>query len=189
MLAGELYQAFDPELVAERQKAKSLCFRLNATPPDEKEKRDAIVKDLLGLQDHDDDDQSAWIESPFWVDYGIHCRIGKNFYANHGCTILDCNLVTIGDRCLLAPGVCISAATHPLEAERRAAGEEYTAPITLGNDCWLGANSTICPGVTLGNGVVVGAGAVVTKSFGDNVVLGGVPARVLKTIPTSTQER
>lgn len=181
MLAGELYKAFDPELVAERQRAKDLCFQFNATPPTDKTKRDEIIKDLLNLDD-------AWIESTFNVDYGIHCRIGKKFYANHNCTILDCNKVVIGDRCMLGPGVCISAATHPLDPERRGAGDEYTAPITIGNDCWLGANSTICPGVRLGCGVVVGAGAVVTKSFGDNVVIGGVPAKILKSIPPSTDE-
>ena len=175
MLAGELYQAFDPELVAERQRAKSLCFQLNSTPPTDKKRRDEIVKELLGVDD-------AWIESTFYVDYGIHCHIGKGFYANHNCTILDCNKVTIGDRCLLAPHVCISAATHPIDAKRRGAGEEFTAPVTIGDDCWLGANSTICPGVTIGNGVVVAAGAVVTKSFGDNVVIGGVPAKILKHI-------
>ncbi len=109
-------------------------------------------------------------------------KVGKGFYANHGCTILDCNLVNIGDNCLLAPHVVISAATHPLEAEARAAGVETTAPITLGNNCWLGANSTIIPGVTLGDGVVVGAGAVVTKSFPSNVVVAGVPAKIIRYV-------
>jgi len=98
---------------------------------------------------------------------------------------LDCNTITIGKNCMMAPHVCISAATHPLEVERRARGEEFTAPIVIGDNVWIGANATICPGVILGNGVVVGAGAVVTKSFPDNVVIGGVPARILKKVPGS----
>jgi maltose O-acetyltransferase len=179
MLAGELYNAFDPELLAERQAAKQLCFQYNQLSPiQQSEERKQILQRLLRV-DH------AWIESPFQVDYGLHLQVGKNFYANHGCTILDCNLITIGNNCLLAPHVCISAATHPLDAERRARGEEFTAPITIGDNVWIGANATICPGVSLGNGVVVGAGAVVTKSFPDNVVVGGVPAKILKEIPKS----
>jgi maltose O-acetyltransferase len=179
MLAGELYNAFDPELLAERQAAKQLCFQFNQlSPVQQSDERKQILQQLLRV-DH------AWIESPFHVDYGLHLHVGKNFYANHGCTILDCNQITIGTNCLLAPHVCISAATHPLESERRAQGEEFTAPITIGDNVWIGANATICPGVTLGNGVVVGAGAVVTKSFPDNVVVGGVPAKILKTLPES----
>jgi maltose O-acetyltransferase len=182
MLAGELYDAFDPQLVKERQHAKELCFQYNnKSPVTQKDERKRIIKELLGK-----DDDDVWIESPFYVDYGIYLHLGRNFYANHGCTILDCNDITIGDNCLLAPHVCISAATHPLEAERRAAGEEYTAPIVIGDNVWIGANATICPGVTLGNGVVVGAGAVVTKSFPDNVVVGGVPAKILKNVPGSS---
>jgi maltose O-acetyltransferase len=182
MLAGELYDAFDPQLVKERQRAKELCFQYNnKSPVTQKDERTRIIKELLGKEDDD-----VWIESPFYVDYGIYLHLGRNFYANHGCTILDCNDVTIGDNCLLAPHVCISAATHPLEAERRAAGEECTAPIVIGDNVWIGANATICPGVTLGNGVVVGAGAVVTKSFPDNVVVGGVPAKILKNVPESS---
>jgi maltose O-acetyltransferase len=129
---------------------------------------------------------NAWVESPFYVDYGYNLKVGKNFYANHGCTILDCNLIQIGDNCLLAPHVCISAATHPLQAKLRAAGAILTAPITLGNNVWIGANATICRGVTLGDNVVVGAGAVVTKNFPDNVVIAGVPAKVIKEIDNSS---
>jgi maltose O-acetyltransferase len=182
MLAGELYDAFDAELLAERQAAKELCFQYNQkSPVSQRDERRQIIKDLLRVDD-------AWIESPFHVDYGLHLHLGRNFYANHGCTILDCNTVTIGENCLLAPHVCISAATHPLEVHRRAAGEEFTAPVVIGDNVWIGANATICPGVTLGNGVVVGAGAVVTKSFPDNVVIGGVPARILRHIPPSVDD-
>ncbi|KAL3920999.1 MAG: hypothetical protein SGARI_006794 [Bacillariaceae sp.] len=183
MLAGDLYDAFVPKLLAQRQAAKELCFQFNSkSPVSQQDERKQILQQLLRVED-------AWVESPFNVDYGIHLHLGKNFYANHGCTILDCNSIKIGDNCLLAPHVCISAATHPLEAEKRARGEEFTAPITIGDNVWMGANATICPGVTLGNGVVVGAGAVVTKSFPDNVVVGGVPARILKKIPPEEQKK
>ena len=190
MLKGELYQAFDPELLLERQRAKDLCFRLNQTPPLETEKRQSLLQALLSGPDskhQTSPPKNIWVESPFHVDYGYLLHVGDNFYANHGCTILDCNHISIGDNCLLAPHVCISAATHPLDPHLRANGDELTAPITMGNNVWIGANATICPGVTLGNNVVVGAGAVVTKSFPDNVVIGGVPAKVIKTIDANEQ--
>lgn len=176
MMAGELYDAFDPVLLAERNRAKHLCFQLNQTSPLDVEKRKSITKDILGGCD------DALIESPFHCDYGYNLHVGKNFYANHGCTILDCNRIKIGDNCMLAPHVVISAATHPLQAHRRAAGDELTSPITIGDNVWVGANVTIIPNVTLGNGVVVGAGAVVTKSFPDNVVVAGVPAKIIRYI-------
>ena len=180
MLRGELYQAFAPELVEERQKAKEICFAFNQTNPMDKERRQELLHELLGRRD-------AWVESPFHIDYGYNTKVGESFYANHGCTILDANLVTIGDRCLLAPSVCISAATHPLNAQLRSQGWELTAPITIGHDVWLGANVTICPGVTMGNNVVVAAGAVVTKgTYPSNVVLAGVPAKIVRQMDEET---
>ena len=175
MLAGEAYQAWDPELTDERNRVKSICFELNQTSPLNVERRKELTAQIVGQRD-------AILESPFHCDYGYNLKVGKGFYANHGCTILDCNLISIGENCLLAPHVVISAATHALDAEARAAGVEFTAPITLGNNCWLGANSTILPGVILGDGVVVGAGAVVTKSFPSNVVLAGVPAKIIRYV-------
>ena len=175
MLAGEAYDAWDPELTEERNRAKNLCYELNQTSPLNIERRKKLAAQIIGRDD-------AILESPFHCDYGYNLKVGKGFYANHGCTILDCNLITIGDNCLLAPHVVISAATHPLDAEARAAGVEFTAPISLGNNCWLGANSTIIPGVVLGDGVVVGAGAVVTKSFPSNVVVAGVPAKIIRYV-------
>ena len=180
MLRGELYRAFEPSLTQERQKVKQICFDLNQTPPSQQEQRIELIFQLLGRRD-------VWVESPFNVDYGYNVRVGENFYANHGCTILDANLVTIGKNCLLAPHVCISAATHPLNPQVRADGLELALPITIGDNCWIGANATICPGVTLGNGVVVGAGAVVTKDMPDNVVCGGVPARILRRVVEDNQ--
>lgn len=177
MLAGELYYAFGDELLRERNRAKHLCFELNQTSPLETDKRRAIVKQLIPSAD-----ETTWIESTFHCDYGYNISLGKNFYANHGCTILDCNTIKIGSDCLLAPHVCISAATHPVEAAARARGDEFTAPISIGDKCWIGANATICQGITIGNNVVVGAGAVVNKSVPDNVIVGGVPAKILRRL-------
>jgi maltose O-acetyltransferase len=192
MLRGEFYQAFDEELLQERQRAKELCFRFNQLSPLDKESRQALLLELLSppftSSISHPSPKNAWVESPFHVDYGYLLQVGDNFYANHGCTILDCNYVRIGKNCLLAPHVCISAATHPVDPTLRANGAEFTAPITIGDNAWIGANATICPGVTLGNNVVVGAGAVVTKDFPDNVVIGGVPAKIIKEIPPPTSE-
>lgn len=175
MLAGEPYQAFDPVLLEERNRTKQICFELNQTSPLDVEKRKELTAKMFGTGD-------ALVESPFYCDYGYNLQVGKNFYANHGCTILDCNVISIGNDCIIAPHVVISAATHPLDAEVRISGSELTAPIKIGNSCWIGASATINPGVTLGDNVVVGAGAVVTKSFPDNVVIAGVPAKVIRNL-------
>ena len=176
MLDGDYYKAMeDDELVRERVNAKQICFELNMTPPIETEQRPRITEKLLGVDD-------AVVESPFHVDYGYNLKVGKGFYANHGCTILDCNRIVIGNNCLLAPHVVISAAFHPLNAQRRLDGDELTAPITIGNNCLIGANATINPGVEIGDNVVIGAGAVVTRNVPSNVVVAGVPARILRTI-------
>mmetsp|Transcript_7484 Transcript_7484/g.15248 ORF Transcript_7484/g.15248 Transcript_7484/m.15248 type:complete len:400 (-) Transcript_7484:174-1373(-) len=198
MLDGDWYNAFDPTLLRDRQRAKQLCFELNQTSPLDTKRRWQLTQQMLGSGGPPP--VNPWVESPFHVDYGYNLRVGANFYANHGCTILDGNIITIGDNCLLGPHVCLSAATHPLDPQRRANGDELTAPIAMGHNCWLGAGCTILPGVTLGNGVVVGAGAVVTpsscrtttKGSGSdggilhNVVLAGVPAKVIRRIETTS---
>lgn len=181
MLSGELYDAFDPKLLQMRNEAKQLCYELNQTSPLDVARRKALTKKILGADD-------ALLESPFNVDYGSHLKVGKNFYANHGCTILDCAVITVGDNCMLAPHVVISAATHPLSAKRRAAGDEYAKPISIGNNVWIGASATICPGVTIGNDVVIGAGAVVVKDIPNSCVVGGVPAKIIRTLQDGDEE-
>ena len=177
MLSGELYLAFSQELTEDRERAKELCEDLNATRGRERKKREIIIKQLFGQVG-----KNCWVESPFFCDYGYNIEVGDNFYSNHGCTILDCSRVKFGNGALLGPGVVIAAADHPRQATVRASGLELAAPIIVGDNCWIGGNATICPGVTLGNGVVVGAGAVVTKDMPDNVVCGGVPARILRKL-------
>ena len=176
MLAGEMYETWDATLTHDRQQAKKLCFALNQTCPTDKPARQAIINQLL------QQDTDAWIESPFNCDFGYNLKVGKGFYANHGCTILDCAPVTIGDNCLLAPSVVIATPGHPLDPIARATGMEFAHAITIGHNVWLGANVTVCPGVTIGDNVVVGAGSVVVKDLPANTVCVGSPAAPIRTI-------
>ena len=171
MLAGEMYQAGDPLLVQERDRAKQLCARFNRDPDYD------LLRELLGSAP-----SAMIIEPSFRCDYGYNIHLGENFYANYDLVILDVCEVRIGRNCFIAPRVSICTAGHPLEAEPRSAGWELGRPITIGDDVWIGAHAVINPGVTLGNRVVVASGAVVTKSFGDDVVLAGVPAKAVKSI-------
>ena len=177
MLSGEYYDPSDIELVGLRLKARLATEKLNKTSSIESKKRIRIVKSLFGSTG-----KSIHIESTFNCDYGENIHVGDNFYVNYNCVILDVAEVRIGDNCFIAPQVGIYTATHPIEPIERANGLEYAKAITIGNDCWIGGHATINPGVKLGNNVVVASGAVVTKSFGDNLVIGGNPAKVLKKI-------
>lgn len=176
MLAGELYNAGEEELVKEREYAKSLTFEFNQTSPAEKEKRQEILHKLIcakGL---------FHIEAPFNCDYGYNIEVGENFYANYGCIILDVNKVKIGDNALLGPNVQIYTAAHPIDPLERLSGKEYARTITIGNNVWVGGGTIICPGVKIGDNVTIGAGSVVTKDIPDNVVAAGNPCRVIKKI-------
>ena len=174
MLAGELYNASDETLVAERASARLICRTYNKTTEEMLKVRTDILRDLLGGCG-----KKLQIESDFKCDYGYNIFVGENFYANFDLTVLDVCPVRIGDNCLIGPRVTLCTATHPLDAAARLRGLELGKPITIGNNVWIGAGAIINPGVTLGDNVVVAAGAVVTQSFGDNVVIGGVPAREL----------
>lgn len=177
MIAGELYRPSDETLVKDRYNARLLLNTINTLSEKDKEQRDAAVNKLIKNMG-----DNLYIEPPFFCEYGYNIKGGKNLYMNFNCCILDVSTVTFGDNVMLAPGVQIYTATHPLKSEERDSGLEFAKPITIGNSVWIGGNSTICPGVTLGNNVVVGAGSVVTKSFPDNVVIAGNPAKIIKTI-------
>ncbi|EGQ9613225.1 sugar O-acetyltransferase [Vibrio cholerae] len=177
MLSGKYYDPSDAELVKLRLEARLLTEKLNQTSVSCPEKRIEIIKSLLGSTG-----DSIHIESTFNCDYGLNIHVGENFYANFGCVILDVAEVRIGANCFIAPQVGIYTATHPIDPIQRNSGLEFGKPIRIGNNCWIGGHATINPGVTLGDNVVVASGAVVTKSFGSNVVIGGNPARVLKEI-------
>ncbi len=177
MLAGEMYSPHDKELVQLRARAALLSEEYNKTSIAEYSKRRPILKELLGSIG-----ERISIQPSFKCDYGCNTYIGENFYANFDCVILDVAEVRIGKNCMLAPQVGIYTATHPIDPELRNSGKELGKPITIGDNCWIGGHATINPGVTLGNNVVVGSGSVVTKSFGDNVVIAGNPAKIIKKL-------
>ena len=177
MLNGELYNAADPELSGERQNARRLTRLYNTSLETDKNKRTELLKELLGSTG-----ENVYIEPTFRCDYGYNIHVGQNFYANFDCVFLDVCEIRIGDNCMLAPGVHIYTATHPLNPIERISGAEYGKPVTIGDNVWIGGRAVINPGVTIGNNVVIASGAVVTKDVPDNVVVGGNPARMIKQI-------
>ncbi|EUJ28226.1 acetyltransferase [Listeria floridensis FSL S10-1187] len=178
MLAGEMYDPSDHELAHGRSRARKLMREINEAM--DRNTRSELLKRLFGKTG-----ESVYAEPNVRVDYGSNIYLGENFYANFDCVILDVCEVHIGDNCMLAPGVHIYTATHPLNAAERNSGLEFGKPVSIGDNAWIGGRAIINPGVTLGDNVVVASGAVVTKSFGDNVVIGGNPARVIKQIDGS----
>ena len=177
MLAGDCYDSLDEELMRERMHARRLLRLFNDTFENELASRRTLLKQLFGSLAGD-----PVVEPPFYCDYGYNIHVGERFYANIDCVILDVREVRIGDGCLLAPGVHIYTATHPLNAKERAAGKEYGKPVSIGDNVWIGGRAQILPGVSLGNNVVVAAGAVVTRDVPDNSLVAGNPAVVKKKL-------
>lgn len=166
---------FEPQLIAARKRAKHLCQQLNALRADQRKARQLLYSQLFGAS------INPFIEPDFYCDYGSNIYLGENFYANHHCIFLDAADIRIGDRVLLGPAVHLYTTTHPVDAQERATGKELIAPITIGNDCWLGGNTLVMPGVTIGERTVIGAGSVVTKSIPSGVVAVGNPCRIMRT--------
>ncbi|UHA74824.1 sugar O-acetyltransferase [Paenibacillus sp. 481] len=177
MIAGEAYLAADPELIADRLSARKLTRLFNATLETEVEQRSVLLKELFGSTGN-----NLYMEPDFRCDYGYNIHVGENFYANFNCVILDVCEVRIGKNAMLAPCVQIYTAYHPLDAATRISGVEYGAPITIGDNVWIGGGAIIMPGVTIGDNVVIGAGSVVTKDIPANVVVAGNPGRVIKQL-------
>lgn len=171
MVAGELYAAGDPQLVAERQDCERRLLAFN-TSGDQR-----VVRDLLGSIG-----PRSYVRAPFFCDYGYNVSLGADVYVNFNCVMLDVAPIRIGDRVQIASGVQLLAADHPLDARERASGGELGRPITVEHDVWLGGGAILTPGVTVGARTVVGAGAVVTKDLPADVVAVGNPARVLRKI-------
>ena len=182
MLAGELYDALDSELVVARERARELCWDLNATREREQQFRRRILQELLGSGG-----DSVWMQPPFFCDYGSNIYLGERVYFNFNCVILDVCEVRVGDFCFFGPGVQIYAATHPLNAQLRRT-EEYGKPVTIGSDVWVGGGAIICPGVTIGSKTVIGAGSVVTKNIPDGVVAAGNPCRIIREITEADRD-
>lgn len=177
MISGQLYDAADPKLKEDRSIARDLCFELAQLRPSKTAEKQNLFQQLFRCEQSD-----FHIELPFRCDYGYNISLGKNFYSNYNCTMLDCAKITIGDNVMFAPNVSLFTAAHPIDAEKRNSGIEFAMPITIGNNVWIGGNSVVMPNVTIGNNVVIGAGSVVTKNIPDNCIAVGNPCRVLREI-------
>jgi maltose O-acetyltransferase len=176
MLAGELYDALDPELVLARDRARDLCQDLNATREREQNDRRRILMELFGSGG-----DSVWMQPPFFCDYGSNIHLGERVYFNFNCVVLDVCEVRIGDFTFCGPAVQIYTATHPMSAGLRRT-QEFGRPISIGSDVWVGGGAIVCPGVTIGAKTVIGAGSVVTRDIPDSVFAAGNPCRVIRRI-------
>ena len=176
MLAGELYDPLDPELVQARERARDLCQDLNATREREQDPRRRILMALFGKGG-----DSVWMQPPFFCDYGSNILLGERVFFNFNCVVLDVCEVKVGDYTLFGPAVQIYTATHPMNAEQRRK-QEFAKPIEIGSDVWVGGGVIICPGVKIGSNSVIGAGSVVTRVIPAGVFAAGNPCRVIREI-------
>jgi maltose O-acetyltransferase len=176
MLAGELYDPLDPELVCARGLARDLCQDLNATREAQQKARRRILKELLGSGG-----EEVWIQPPFYCDYGSNILLGRKCFFNFNCVVLDVCQVRVGDFTLFGPAVQIYTATHPLNAELRRS-QEFGKPVVIGSDVWVGGGAIICPGITIGPRTIIGAGSVVTRDIPEGVFAAGNPCRVVREV-------
>jgi maltose O-acetyltransferase len=176
MLAGELYDPLDPDLVAARIRARDLCQDLNSTRETDKEVRRRILTELFGSGG-----ESVWMQPPFCCDYGANIHLGERVFFNFDCVVLDVCQVRIGDFTQFGPAVQIYTATHPMNAELRRK-HEFGKPVEIGVDVWVGGGAIICPGVTIGSKTVIGAGSVVTRDMPEGVFCAGNPCRIVRKI-------
>lgn len=178
MLAGLVYDADnDAELIAERAACKDVCHDYNSLRPSDFETQQKLMRELLGSTG-----ETFFITAPFWCDYGYNITIGEKFYANHNLVILDGASVRFGDNVFIGPNCGIYTASHPLDAAQRALGIGSDAPITIGNNVWLGGGVQVLPGVTIGDNTVIGSGSVVSKDIPAGVVAVGNPCKVMRKI-------
>ena len=176
---GMLY-GLDEELLALHNNSKRITRLLNSTLETERARRRELVQELFASAG-----EGAYIEPPFYCDYGVNTSVGKNFYCNYDCVFLDCGKITVGDNVMLGPKVALYAVNHAIDPAVRSQGHDYPVPITIGSNVWIGGSVVVCPGVTIGDNTVIGAGSVVTKDIPSNVVAAGNPCRVIRPI---TQE-
>ncbi|GBG95693.1 sugar O-acetyltransferase [Ligilactobacillus salitolerans] len=179
-LDGEPYYIMDPELAADETRARRLCKQINELDDLQTQEKDDLVRKLFGSVG-----KSPYVQPNFRCDFGYNIHVGDDFLCNYDCVILDIAPVTIGDHCFMGPKAQIYSADHPLDPTLRGNFIGIGHPVTIGDNVWLGASSVVLPGVTLGNNVVVGANSTVTKSFGDDVILAGSPARVIGKKPAA----
>lgn len=177
MLAGDLYDATDPELSALRRRARDLLHALNHSRDEEESLRRDIIAQLFAAHG-----QGLWIEPPFYCDYGVNITLGERVYFNFNCVLLDPAAITIGSDVLFGPNVQVYTATHPLDWRVRRQWLESARPIIIGSDVWIGGAAIICPGVSIGERSVIGAGSVVTKDVPPGVFFGGNPGKIIKPL-------
>lgn len=177
MLGGEMYNAADPYLIERLEKTRELLHEFNLLPPSRKDELKALLQRVLGAYG-----ENFHFNQPFRCDYGSNIYIGENFFANFNLTILDEAEVRIGDNCFIGPNVSIYTACHPIETELRNQLLEWAEPVIIGNNVWIGGSTTMLPGVTIGDDVVIGAGSVVAKDIPSRTVAVGNPARVIRKI-------
>lgn len=184
MYLGELYNAYDEELMKEQTLCLEKQYDFNATRPSEGEKRSALLKEMFA-----EIGENCYIEPPLHSNWGgRHVHFGKGVYANFNLTLVDDNHIYIGDSTLLGPNVVIATAGHPILPELREKGYQYNIPVRIGKNCWLGAGVVVLPGVTIGDNSVIGAGSIVTKDIPSNVVAYGNPCRVIREISEHDRE-
>jgi len=176
MLAGELYDPLDLDLVAARERARDRCQSLNATRESQQQERRRILRDLFGAGGH-----SVWMQPPFFCDYGTNIELGERVFFNFNCVVLDVCRVRIGDFTLIGPAVQIYTPMHPLDAGARRSAE-FGKPVAIGSDVWIGGGAIILPGVQIGSRAVIGAGSVVTRDVPTAVFAAGNPCRVIRRI-------
>ena len=176
MLAGEMYDPLDPELVAAREHARDLCQALNATREAHQDERRRILRGLFGSGG-----DTVWMQPPFFCDYGSNIELGERVFFNFNCIVLDVCHVRIGDFSLFGPAVQIYTPMHPLDAEQRRQ-KEFGKPVAIGSDVWVGGGAIILPGVRIGSRAVIGAGSVVTRDVPEGVFAAGNPCRVIRDI-------
>jgi len=177
MLAGELYDAADPDLVRRRTRARRLVAKYNATDDEDSAGRRELLAALLGRCG-----ERVLIEPPFHCDYGENIELGDRVFLNFNCVMLDCAPIRLGRCVMVGPAAQFYAAYHPILAAERIRGPENAAPITVGDNVWIGGGAILCPGVTIGANTTIGAGSVVTRDIPADVVAAGNPCRVIRTL-------
>ena len=180
---GQMAYLSDQAVLEEQRVCRHILQQLNFMDRSDFDGIRSVVKKLLGRSD------GAFINPPFYCDYGKNIEAGKHLFVNYNCTILDVAKVKIGDNCLLAPNVAIYTAGHPVHPDTRASMYEYGKEVTIGDNVWIGGNAVICPGVHIGNNVVIGAGSVVTKDIPDWAIAAGNPCKVIRLITEADRKK
>ena len=182
-LAGLEFLRGDADLRKQRERAEVLCFELNRTSPQDTEKREKILHELIK-----DQKAGCYIKSPFICEYGDYISLGYHFFANYNCKLMDGGKITFGDNVLIGPDCTFVTATHPTDPQKRLEGYQRFKPISVGNNVWFGAGVTVCPGVSIGDNCVIGAGSVVVKDIPADSVAAGNPCRMIRKVDSQNPD-